>query len=576
MKQFIKKNYHVLVFVSVMIFLSVVLFYRAFYGMDITDETFYFATTKRFYNGDMLFKDDWNRGQIFGLILLPLYKVYVSAVGNADGIILFSRLCFVVLEIYAACFLFRILMKYTGSFWVSLAASICVCAYVRGNIITISYYSLGFFTFLLAVLWYMRSEYSKYKRLSLILSGINFSVSVLCMPYTAVLYFVLLIYGLFCWNKKRYKCCENIIWFTFGIALAAVVFLVYFNHLIPWKQLLEFLPVIFQDPELEKSNIWVKVFEWILYLVTVFLKYTWPLYLFTFVAVFWGGKNKRDDGTVKQYITLILLAEFIVQSVYVRSYFEGGIITTFWLFAVQLQLLYPECRNKKLEKYFLIPGILFGLVWIMGSNVGQRVMNMSFMLMDMWAIPMVWKIGQRQAKKVGKLLYIPVCLLFSVLFVIRMFDIYRDGALQKLDTKVDAGIMKGIYTEENRALAYKKTLEVLQKETSAEDVIAVLGCNPWVYLESEAACGSYTTWQFTEGEQTLDRYYKIFPERIPNIILVVPDELNRFEYWKYSSHGTGMSIEPRPELNTVLQKIVNEGEYKCLQEEGVTMYYQER
>lgn len=576
MRQFIKKNYQMIVFTSVFLLLGIVLICRAFYGMDTTDETFYFATTKRFYNGDMLFKDDWNRGQVFGLILLPLYKAYICVFGNTDGIILFSRLSFVILEIFASCFLFKVLMKYTGRFWPSLAASICACVYVRGNIITISYYSLGFFTFLLFVLWYMKSEYSKYGRLSVVLSGINFSVSVLCMPYTAVLYFLIIGYGLYCWIKKRYECWKNIVWFTCGIVLAAAVFLVYFHHLIPWNQLLEFLPVIFQDPELEKSSIWVKVFEWLIYLVTVFLKFTWPLYLFTFISIFWIRKNKKDGSTEKQYMVLILLTEFLVQSVYVRSYFEGGIIATFWLMAAQLQLLYPECRNKKLEKYFLIPGILFGLVWIMGSNVGQRVMNMSFMLMDIWAIILVWEIGQRQDKKSVKLLNIPVCLLFSVLFVIRMFDIYRDGALQQLDTKIGAGVMKGIYTEENRALAYEQMLEVLREKTSSEDVIVVLGCNPWIYLESEAACGSYTTWQFTEGEQTLNRYYETFPERIPNMILIVPDELNRYEYWKYSSHGTGMNMEQTPELNKVLRKIVDEEEYICTYEKGVTMYYLNR
>ena len=33
---------------------------RAHYGMDLTDETFYLATAKRFSEGDLAIKYDWN------------------------------------------------------------------------------------------------------------------------------------------------------------------------------------------------------------------------------------------------------------------------------------------------------------------------------------------------------------------------------------------------------------------------------------------------------------------------------------------------------------------------------------
>lgn len=572
MKQFVKQNYQILIFISIMFVLACILICRAFYGMDITDETFYLSTAKRFSNGDMFLRDDWNTGQLFGLLLMPLYRVYVFMVGNSDGIILFVRIFFVILEVFTACFLYKTLMKYTDNFFGSLTASACICVYARGNIITVSYYSLGFLTFLLAILWWMSAYGSRYRKIFLVISGVNFAVSVLCMPYMVIVYFVLIILWIFCWIKKKQECCNALFWFTCGIVLSAGFFLLYFYNVIPWRNLMEYIPFVFQDPEMEKGSLWTKAFDLFIYYMTFFLKYTWPFYMLTFFSVFWIGKAKRINIGCKPYFALLLLFEFLIQSVYVRSYFEGGIITTFWLFAIQIQLLYPEHRNKELEKYFLIPGIFFGLAWIMGSNVGQRVANMSFLLMDLWAILLVCEMGRKYCKGLKILIQVPACLMFTVLFAIRVFDIYRDGALPQLDTRVTSGVMKGLFTEENRASAYECTLEVLKKRTNANNTIVVLGCNPWVYLESEASCGAYSTWQFIEGESTLGKYYDIFPERIPDIIVIVPEELNEFEYWKYSSHGVGVNNEQQPELNNVLRRIVDDREYSCLEEKGVTIY----
>ena len=114
MKQNIKRNYHIFVFGAVIFVMGCILACRAFYGMDVTDETFYLSTAKRFSDGDMLLRDDWNTGQVFGLILLPLYRVYVSVTGSSDGIILFTRINFVILEVYTSCFLYKVLITQTS------------------------------------------------------------------------------------------------------------------------------------------------------------------------------------------------------------------------------------------------------------------------------------------------------------------------------------------------------------------------------------------------------------------------------------------------------------------------------
>ena len=95
---FLKKEMNSLLAICVFAAVSAVLVYRAFHGIDTTDETFYFATAKRFCDGDMLFKDDWNRGQVYGLLMVPFYRAYVFFNGSNEGIILFARLLFIFLS----------------------------------------------------------------------------------------------------------------------------------------------------------------------------------------------------------------------------------------------------------------------------------------------------------------------------------------------------------------------------------------------------------------------------------------------------------------------------------------------
>ncbi|MEZ3503236.1 MAG: hypothetical protein K1W25_07275 [Lachnospiraceae bacterium] len=548
---------------------GILLIVRACYGMDTTDETFYLATARRFSDGDLLFKHDWNTAQVMGLVLLPLYRFYVFWNGSSEGIILFSRILFVLLEVFTASFLFRILKRVTGNCGTALLCALCALLYVRGNIINLSYYSLGMHTFLLAVLWWIQFETGSRRRGFLVLSGISFSISVLCMPYMAVCFFLIAAAGIFRRNKE-------VFWFSCGVFAAAAGFLCIFGRWIPWEGLWEYIPLMFQDPEMDQDGVFKRLWELFLYYINVFLRFTWPLYIFTVTASFIAGRGilKTKQRKERTYLAWLLLAEFFIQSVYVRTFFESGIIITFLLLAVQLQLLYPECREEELETYFLVPGIAFGLVWVIGSNVGHRVANMSFLMLDIWGIHLVRRLFQKQRTAMRICGHMPAYLLLAVLGIIRFFDVYRDGVVSELSSRVSSGVMAGIYTEAQRADTYERIVEVLRTETADTDTLAVLGCNPWVYMDSPGRCGSYITWTIHSEKTVLNKYYERFPEKVPNVILLLPPELGAYTSWRFSSHGAGRHVEEQPELEGILKQIVEEEGYVRTEKNGVVIYRQ--
>lgn len=572
MKQFIIGKKGIICFAVAMLFMGSILIYRAFYGMDITDETFYLATAKRFHDGDLLFKNDWNTAQLFGLLMVPFYRIYLLLHGNSEGIILCARILFVALEVFTSCFLFRVLLNFEQSFGAAFMSSLCILVYARGNIPTISYYNLGFLTFLLSILWWMEAG-SAEKKWCFILSGACFAVSVICMPYLVILFIIFTGMAFFKRIKRKGEKEQCIYWWIVGVLCSAVAFLLYFWRWIPWNHIFEYIPLVFLDPGLENVGLLGQLWDLLSYLLFVFLKYTWFLYIVTFIIAFLAGKGFIKKKSILQKIPGLLLVEFLIQSVYVRSYFEGGIIVTFLLFVLQLQFFSPQCRIKKLEVCFVMPGLLFGIAWVLGSNVGERVINMSVLLIDLWAVCFLWAFCKHynNPKRIVWM-RMPIYMLFIVLFIIRIFDIYRDGSIWKLSDQISQGCMKGIYTEDYRREAYENTLRMLRLEMTQNDTIVVLGRNPWVYLDVESRCGSYSTWSLENGEELLKYYFEINPEKIPNAILIVPKELNIYESWKYSSHGAGVHEEPQPVLGGALKELTEREGYIYKEDKGVILY----
>ncbi|RHP50100.1 hypothetical protein DWZ37_09780 [Clostridiaceae bacterium AF31-3BH] len=553
MKQMGKEKQKIGLGMIVLGVVAVLLIIRAHYGMDVTDETMYLSIAKRFAEGDMLFKDEWNTCQLFGLLMLPLYKGYVWIRGSSDGIILFSRELFVGVTLVVACFAFWILYQYIHNVAEALIIALCMFLYVRGNIITFSYYSMAQICFLLAIFLWLNGELmGGHKKICYMLSGISYALSVVSMPYLAVLFAGILFLGVLYYIKKDQRK-NKIICFISGVVLAAGIFLLLYGRWIPWKNLWDYLPFMFLDPAMEHEGVLGELLAVGKYITTVFLKYTWWLYALTLIACIFGKNRKKE-------IKIALLGEFFLQAVYLRTYFEGGILIGVFLLAVQLCILERNFGRERWIKYFVVPGMLYGLLWIIGSNIGERVMNMGFLMADIWAIDVIWNSCSEEIAFIKIVKRTSVLWLLGILSIIRFADLYRDGELSAMTTKVETGSYQGIYTEENRAVAYKNTVDLLRNETDTTNKIVVVGRNPWIYLESPAKCSAYTAWNIQGEDLVAEKYYSVFPEKEPDVIVTVDPEVQTYKTWRFSSHGSGMQ---NGEL------LYPEGVYKKLLQDGV-------
>lgn len=563
-----EKNTYITTLIPYILILAgcLLMLFRTVYGLDFTDESYYIAVAKRFSMGDRPFLEEWYTTQLIGVLLQPLYVTYCRVNGSQDGVILFFRICYVIFSGSISVILFNKLRK-TEKVYASTAicAALLYLFYVRGSIPTLSYYSIGLGTFLIFVLFYNKKQGSWNN----FIAGISFAVSVLCMPYMAAYFIGIVVCDLISCMKNKEKFC---FYFYSGIILSAVIFLCLWIDLTSLKEIADNLSYILQDPT-HSEPWWSSVLSFIVFMKKTFYRELIWLLLGEFLAIVWWYVFKHKDAGIKKTLKVIAYFLFFIHVVYVRTFFEGGILIGFLVLAAQVALLNGQAELTLAKKY-LFPGIMFGVIWVCGSNVGQRVFNMGCLIADIWAFQIIWE-DIRHSRGVEKIIkYVSPILLVGVILLIRMFDIYRDSTVSLLNTCITDGSAKGIYTTAERSKDYMNLLSELNKYTTNEDKLVSSNLYPIVYLDSLAECGTYTVGPLHLEDKRAWEYYKRYPEKIPTVIFIMNPEYGKYQAWRYSSHMSGVS-EEKVELSGWFAELVEKEGYQTYEEDCGIFYVKE-
>jgi len=125
--------------------------YRIPYGVSHRDEAFYSAMPYSFVIGNQPYFDERAIHQNAGVLLLPLYRLYVALVGSADGIILFNRYLYLAYIGFCSLLVYRLLARIANFSSACWAAALLV-TFGYFNLFALSYNSQGAFGFLCGVL----------------------------------------------------------------------------------------------------------------------------------------------------------------------------------------------------------------------------------------------------------------------------------------------------------------------------------------------------------------------------------------------------------------------------------------
>ncbi len=546
----------------ILLFLGILLFHHAQYGFIWGDEPHYFAVAYRFLQGDVPFLDDWHLSQIYSILLVPYVGLYKWIAGSFDGILLFSRYLYVILQTLMAMLIFRFLFRKERNMLASLIPACMFLIFCRANIQTISYYSASAFCFTGACLLTADGSSGSHQRqtkcLMFYFSGILFGLCVFCNPMLLIAIAVMLIHL----RKDR----SAWLWMLLGgLTVAAIVcaaVLPRFDFSLFRQYLPEILSTDNGKYEGSKLITLLKVQAW------AFKNSRWTLSLFIVLGLAElllrkkGSLNTTWKRTCCFLNGIILILSFFFTN---RSVYWSGIsLFAGFLSGIDLMLL-SEKREREFCFDTIIMGILAALCWSVTSDTGFSAALIGYLTASIGAlyegIRNLTDLFQDSERGLQRGLVLSA--LFAVVLVPadmlreRLSLFYRDASDNQLTEQITRGPGKGIFTTSDCVRRYEDIMDSLEPLQGKEGTLYISGFCPWGYLCTDLRVGSFTTYRIISDEENekLKRYYETHPGKQPDYVLALNACDDEYDGKNFSECSYD------PERYPIFSELVDQGAY---------------
>ena len=514
-----------------------ILLYRCLFSFAWSDESFYLSLVHRFWVGDRPIVDEWSGVQFYAVALLPLYSIYRFLVGSSDGVYLFFRIVMVLANYMLSLYIFQSLKKRTDALPAFFGALLYLL-YTRANILGASYYSFAllFYTWSLFLLLNNRDNY---KKKSMLLSGFSMALSVLAIPYLAVLYVLCVCTILMLPYFRAYR--KRALWMMLGTAICAVIYCTFLLSRSDLNEIIKNIPYFLSDTEHEGNNILVSIILWFARIAFRY-RYMLPGMVFTLIYIFVRIKKKNRLNWKADIIYVIINLIICFVNIIFSDDMMGCANIAISILAANLYFLSFFYQNTFQEDgIFLIyiSGLLFSMIFHYASNTGLDSMTVGFAVCSMVSPLIIWEslkavLGRKKIMKRG--LSVAVILLFSAVILqtawLRLFGVYRDGSMKELRVQLTEGPAKYLYTTEEHARQYSIMVEAIRETCQSGKVekVVFVEMAPWAYLCVDASCGAPSPCRFWEGmsDEKMKEYYEQMPERFPDYVFDIAPEYGNF------------------------------------------------
>ncbi|HAY73622.1 MAG TPA: hypothetical protein DCY31_07230 [Ruminococcaceae bacterium] len=535
----IKKHIHkkdIIFFVGLFI-LAVFSFWRAHYGAEAYDEPFYLTIPYRMVKGDVLFLHEWHGSQLSAFILYPFVKVYLLIFKSTEGIILFFRYLYIIINAIASIAVYSRLRQF------GISGSVAVLFYyifAHHNVLTLGYNSMGYM-FILLSSTFIATNFNKNKAVYFV-SGIFFAGAVLCQPVLA--FFFLVAFVVICIiavSKKTDNLLKKYGVFTVGCAVPAVPIVIYFLKEIGISNIMISIKMITADPEHSQSLASSLYRTYTSYFLGSFVYTSISFVILFSLSLVLIKLKKRNLFPV--IISFISITYFVFK---VASYLSFSTID-FVYFPIALSGIIAAVgvKDKKTRKYFIV-SLIFSVVHFcsfISSNEYRYVMTPALMPTYVASIIACWKLieeNHSEVKKWMKVMY-KVGMAISLSAVIILTGYYRyegifsysgQRTIKEMTILIDAGCYSNIWTSKDFDInEYKADYD--QCQFTKDDKVLILSARTWLTLENQGVTAQYSAWLSGIGESTIERlneYYKLNPERKPDYVYICKDEAKENNY----------------------------------------------
>lgn len=551
----LKKNKLLVIFVLSGLLLCL----RGCFGFSFNDEPFIVSLAHRLHYGSTLIVDEWNTAQNFGVLILPLYKLYLSIFHSTEGILLAFRMVYCILWFLTCLAVYATLRKKHP---MVLICFFYLLLFSPLDQMTLSYTSVSLMCcLLLACLFYYHLEIKPIKFVPFTVAYTFLSVvAVLSVPYLVAVYLCATAVFTIMHLIKR----QDSTRFYFRAALAscvlagisAVVYVYLFilkNHSL--EEVFRSFESMFLDSEYSNRSYldlllsYAEELKNAYWLSGIILAGTLCLTMIPAI----GRHPER-----KLVLFLINVAVFFreILNLFLQhkaSQFNYQMAPIVLLGLAAYLLLDEKKKYANLLKTFLLLGLSYSLCFYVASDTALHAITMGLSICGVASIVFIAELclqysayfshkvhtstgsnrKTRYARRASQL--IPILFAFVLVSQLTLQGFlkiarhYWDVPVIYMSATVPSGAAKGIRTSEWNSHLYENEAAHLSALLSNVDYsqrdrlrFVSLIANPVLYLNSEMPVGCFSTWTFLNDDDMLvsrmNRYYTINPNNIPNVI----------------------------------------------------------
>lgn len=524
-----------LIFIGLCILLGGLLLWRCVFGLDLADESFYAATTNRFYLGDAMMIDEWWPTQLVGFIQLPFFAITRLLLGSTEGILLALRYQYIVFQLAVVIICYWKLRK-RGM--LSMLPGFLYLLSTPFNINAMSYNTLGIAFLLLTVVLLSASE--KPSGLDYLFAGVCIACTILSNPFAILIYIlyaacsvissiVCLILKKQAMNQLKFK---NFLLLTLGAFIIFCLFVIFIFSRGTLNECLANLPHILNASghEQNQSSIFLKFKTFYEFLMT---DYGYLIKIMAVIIVVTIIDWKREAHAWFYFIpTVLVVGTYIVYYGFLWEHIPTNYVYVPLAFLGFESFFLLKKKPIELFLFWTIPGLLYSLCVHLASNTGILAISSSYLILSaggmLFTALLLKEKWEGKRKKEFAALAVMATLVFVIQFsaslYLRTTYIWSDhpATIANLTAKIERGPAKGIYTTPEKAEYYNGILDDIDTVALTDkDNFLVINLAPWLYLYTDVPYACPHAWEIKGNDTTLFDYYVLHPDKFPSVIYFV-------------------------------------------------------
>ena len=518
--------------------LIVLLSYRITRSVETTDEIHGIASIINIIQGKKPFVTSWDYHTGWCLVT-PFYYCFLSINnGKREGVVLFSRVLYFVITIIISGFSAILVYKKTKK--IAAFLLIGLTAWVPFSIFQLSYNSLTVYLLLLGTVLISNNLEKDKSDIYWLLAGIVFGF--VCINYPTVLLLTFLVALLILNSQKHNRGLKKSLFFTCGVLVVGLTFAIWVLSDSSLQSIIAGITSMLNSPHEKTKGIINFVFlrETFCEPFLSFLKTKNYLLVYLIIQTCFAvcfKLNKSLNKIISTGSLLLYLVFMIYNAYYFRSYTNLQYYSLNLFISTIAWIICDKYVFANEVVIFVAVEIAFSLIYCFTSD--NKNFMLGIMLCNILTVysGIVSLLQRKQPFDIAERHTVfdtyKDCINTIIIFVIFIVPgilstysyVYRDQAIEYLNTKVSSGVFEGLYTSKERREFIMKFEDFISENTNSNETICVVTREPMIYVMSDARIQSPQTWDpqylyrgYTSSEPLLS-YFKDLNIEYPDTII---------------------------------------------------------